>query len=56
MEDDTRARSDLARLFDHFMNYGHSLCLRSSYVSCCQVYTLARLTIDSNIRNTLENV
>jgi hypothetical protein len=42
-------------LLDCVMNCGHSLCLRGSCVSCCQVITLARLTIDYNLYDTLKN-
>jgi hypothetical protein len=34
---------------------GHSWCFRGSRVSCCQVFTLARLYIDLNLRDTLGN-
>jgi hypothetical protein len=37
------------------VNYDHSWCPHDLRVSCCQVYTLARLTIDYNLRETLEN-
>jgi hypothetical protein len=43
------------RLLDHVMNCGHLWCPPGSRVSCCQVCTLVRLTIDSNLRNTLGN-
>jgi hypothetical protein len=34
---------------------GHSWCLHGSCVSCCQVVSLARLYIDSNLRDTVRN-
>jgi hypothetical protein len=37
------------------VNSCHLWCLCGSRVSCCQVISLARLTIDSNLRDTLEN-
>jgi hypothetical protein len=37
------------------VNYCHSWCLRGPRMSCCQVISLARLTIDSNLRDTLGN-
>jgi hypothetical protein len=41
------------RLLGHVVNYCHSWCPPSLRVSCCQVYTLARLTIDFNLHDTL---
>jgi hypothetical protein len=32
---------------------GHSWCLRGSRVSCCQVISLARCNMESNLCNTL---
>jgi hypothetical protein len=43
------------RLLDHIVNYGHSWCLRGSYVSCCHAISLAGLYIDSNIHDTIKN-
>jgi hypothetical protein len=43
------------RLLDRVLNCGHMWCPLGSHVSCCQVNTLARLTIDSNLCDTLEN-
>jgi hypothetical protein len=37
------------------VNCCHSWCLRGPCVSCYQVISLARLTIDSNLRDTLGN-
>jgi hypothetical protein len=45
----------LDRLLDLVVNYCHSWCPPGLRVSCCQVYTLARLIIDSNLRDTLEH-
>jgi hypothetical protein len=53
VEDGTRARKDPARLFDHVVNCCRSWCPPDLCVSCYQVYTLARLTIDLNLRDTL---
>jgi hypothetical protein len=53
VEDGTRVRKDPAWLFDRVVNYCHSWCPPILHVSCCQVYTLARLTTDSNLRDTL---
>jgi hypothetical protein len=39
--------------WDRVMNCCHSCCLFGLRVLCCQVYTLARLTIDLNLRDTL---
>jgi hypothetical protein len=41
------------RLLGLIMNCCHSWCPSGLCVSCCQVYTLARLTIDSNLHDTL---
>jgi hypothetical protein len=37
------------------VNCCHSWCLRGPRVSCCRVISLAKLTIDSNIHDTLGN-
>jgi hypothetical protein len=42
-------------LLDRIMNCSHSWCPPGSCVSYCQVYTLARLTIDTNLRDILKN-
>jgi hypothetical protein len=41
------------RLLDRVMNCCHSGCPLGLCVLCCQVYTLARLIIDSNLRDSL---
>jgi hypothetical protein len=43
------------RLLDHVVNCCHSWCPPGLCVLCCQVYTLARLTIDSNLCDTLKH-
>jgi hypothetical protein len=53
MEDDTRVRQDLTRLFDSHGERWPLICLRGSRVSCCQVISLVRLTIDSNLCDIL---
>jgi hypothetical protein len=42
-------------LFAHIRNCGHLWCPPGSRVPCCQVYTLARFIIDSNLYDTLRN-
>jgi hypothetical protein len=37
------------------VNCCHSWCLRGPHVLCCQVISLARLTIDFNLHDTLRN-
>jgi hypothetical protein len=39
------------RLFDRIVNYCHPWCPSGPRVLCCQVNTLARLTIDLNLRD-----
>jgi hypothetical protein len=41
------------RLLDRVVNCGHLWCPPGLRVSCCQVYTLVRLTIDLNVHDTL---
>jgi hypothetical protein len=53
VEDDTRARQDPALLSDIHSETWLLICLRGSHVLCCQVISLARLIIDSNLRDTL---
>jgi hypothetical protein len=42
-------------LLGHVVNCCHSWCPPDQRVSCCQVYTLERLIIDSNLRDTLRH-
>jgi hypothetical protein len=49
----TRGEVGPDHLLYHVMNCCHSWYHPGLRVSCCQVYTLARLIIDSNLRDTL---
>jgi hypothetical protein len=51
----TRVRWARLDSFIVVMNCCHSWCLSGPRVSCCQVISLARLTIHSNLRDTLRN-
>jgi hypothetical protein len=55
VEDMHLGEVDPDSLLDHVMNCGHSWCPPRSRVSSCQVYTLLRLTTDSNLCDTLRN-
>jgi hypothetical protein len=51
----TRVRWARLDSFIVVVNYCHSWCLSGPRVSCCHVISLARLTIHSNLRDTLRN-
>jgi hypothetical protein len=53
VEDDTRVSWARLDSLIVVVNYCHFWCIRGPHVSYCQVISLARLYIDSNLRVTL---